>query len=350
MSKLDLSFINPNAKSTKWTKSGYPYNSKVPVFNRKMQIVIPTHKRSTRQHTLRYLPEFLQQQVLLVTSFEKDAEEIREHYSELITEDQVISIEAVDPRNFPKVNNIGKKRQWIVENVGAHAIFQMDDDFQGFYKRCPKKYRFLDDGPSWVLTEQAKAKGLKLLGLGNITDQDVIDIFEKLQIMLSDPAGARFYAHAGLSSRMGNNRVPETWVIGGRMMHAIGHHRGTLFDNGIKFDEVQMREDFNVTLRLLRAGYPNAIYYDICVSPDDYGKAGGCTEERPLEYNNEQAELLAKTHPGLVRVKQKEYTHSQPRKEVVISWQKALKEGMEARAAREKGSLFSGSVKGKGRK
>lgn len=336
-------FLNLKAKTTAFTKSGYPYNTSIPVRNRKMQVVIPTHKRPTRQTTLRYLPDEIAQEVLLVTSNEDDAVAIREHYSNIIEPDQVISIEEYDPKNHAAVNSIGKKRQWLIENVGSHAVFQMDDDFQGFYKRCAMKYRKLDTSqgsPCWVLTDEAKAKDIKLLGRGNITDDDITHLFRTLEAMVSGKNKPDWAAHVGISSRMGNNREDLDWVKGGRMMHAIGHHRGTLFDNNIKFDEIQLREDFNVTLRLLRLGFCNAISYDICVSPDDYGREGGCSDERTVKFNDEQAELLAKMHPGFVKVVQKDYEHSIPRKEVQVSWQKALQAGRDLLKMKTRSKLF----------
>lgn len=337
------SFLNLKASTTGFTKSGIPYNKSIPVLNRKMQVIIPTHKRPTRQTTLRYLPDEIRAETLLVTSNEDDAAAIREHYSNLIEPEQVISIEAVDPKNHSKVTSIGKKRQWLLENIGSHAIFQMDDDFQGFYKRCSPKYRELDrsqGSPCWVLNEKGKAKDIKLLGRGNITDEDIVFLFRQLEAMLSGKGKPDWVAHGGISSRMGNNREDLEWVYGGRMMHAIGHHRGTLIENNIRFDEIQLREDFNVTLRLLRKGFKNAICYDICVSPDDYGREGGCSDERTVKFNDEQAELLAKMHPGLVKVVQKEYDHSIPRKEVQVSWQKALKEGQELLQLKTRSKLF----------
>lgn len=327
---------NPRA-DIRISPDGIPYNAAIPISNRKMQIVIPTHKRANSQKTLKSLSPELQQEVLIVTSMESDAATIRSNYADLFADPdlQVISIEEyAGKKMLAQIDGIAKKRQWMIENLGSQSIFQMDCD-QYFFARCATKYRYLDGG-QWKLKEKYKGSDkIKLLGKLNLKEDTLAETFQELLRRMTDKKSPDFYVHTCLSSRMGNNQEDETWKIVGRAMHSIGHRRDVLIKNNIRFDEIRLREDFNVTLRLLRLGYPNAIYYDVCCSPSDYGAAGGCSDERTTKLSNDQAVLLGKMHPGLVKVVEKNYDN-QPRNEVVVSWKKAF----ESDKGKSKKSLF----------
>lgn len=330
---------NPRAEIA-FSPGGIPYNSAIQVFNRKMQIVIPTHKRPERQLTLKSLSPELQAEVLVITSTQEDARAIRKNYAGMLRDPatQVISIEHYAGKKMvEQINSIAKKRQWILENVGAISIFQLDDD-QYFFARAPLKYRELNNG-SWTLKEKYKGnEEIKLLGKRYLTDDLLTETFREFQRRMTVKKSPDFYAHTCLSSRMGNNQEEEVWKIGGRAMHSIGQRRDVMLKNNIRFDSILLREDFHVTLSLLRLGYANAVFYDVCCSPAEYGAKGGCFDERTVQLGNAQAVLLSKMHPGLVKVVDKNYDDT-PRKEVVISWKKALTEG-EAANIKKKKSLF----------
>lgn len=317
---------NPRA-DIQISPDGIPYNAAIPVQNRKMQIVIPTHLRANSQKTLKSLSPALQQEVLIVTSLESDAKTIRKNYRELFSDrfQQVISIEEfAGPKVLKQIDGIAKKRQWLIENIGSQSIFQLDCD-QYFFARCAERYRMVDKG-QWKLKEKYRgSEKIKLLGKLNLTEEMLTDTFREFRRRMTDKKSPDYYVHTCLSSRMGNNQEESSWKITGRAMHSIGHRRDVLIENNVRFDEIRLREDFNVTLRLLQLGYPNAIYYDVCCSPSDYGAAGGCSTERTTKLSNDQAVLLSKMHPGLVKVVEKNYD-STPRKEVVVSWKKALRE------------------------
>lgn len=328
---------NPEA-IVKMSPDGIPYNAAIPVSNRKMQLVIPTHKRSERQITLKELSPELQQEVLIITSLESDAKAIRKNYGNLLKNPklQVISIQEYGgEEGLESVDGIAKKRQWIIENVGSESIFQLDCD-QYFFRRAPKKYRFEDKG-QLKLKPEYKDK-VKLLGKVHLTADILTETFREFQRRMTDTKSKEFYVHTCLSSRMGNNQVTDSWKIIGRTMHSLGHRRDVLLKNNIRFDEIKLREDFNVTLRLLRLGYENAIYYETTCSPSTYGAAGGCSEERTIKTSNKQAMVLAEMHPGFVKVVDKEYEGT-PRKEVIIAWKKAFDSASKSQVTKKK-SLF----------
>lgn len=325
-------------------KSGLPYNALVPVFNKKMQLVIPTHRRPTRQFTLKSLCPEMQKEVLLVTSTVEDAKELRVNFKDILRPEQVYAV------NDSKINGIAIKRQWLVENIGSQSIFMMDDD-QYFFARCDRKYRELEfkhsAQGSWIVKPKYKEKigdngkpAHPLLAKGYLTPARQTQLFRLLQDMMTRTENR--YVHTCVSSRMGNNQVPESIKVVGRAMHSIGMRRDALIDNDIRFtgDGILLREDFYVTLQLLKRGLPNAIVYEAAFAPADYDSKGGCSGERSVELSNSQAKLLASLFPGCVRLVEKAYTHSVPRLEVQIQWNKLYNQGVNKKATSSKKSLF----------
>lgn len=260
-----------------------------------LQLVIPTHDRPEKQTTFESLPPFLRRHTLLVVSTRVDYDILKAKYG------------AVCGGIFKaSVDSISAKRQWIMENIDAPKIMMMDDDMT-FFTRCPASERIYYQ--RWTTT------GVQFLAKS--TEEQFKEMFDAISEQLD---GA---AHVGLSSRMGNDTVEQSWLANTRMMHAIGYHREVFLKEKLDFREMPVREDFNITLRLLRRGYANYVYHESCCSPGSYGAPGGVTDERTLDSSNEYAEKLAEMHPGLVRVVEKEYKNS-PRKEVVVSWKKAF--------------------------
>lgn len=259
-----------------------------------MQIVIPTHGRPYKQTTLQSLPEAIRDDVLLVVSTQEDFDVLKKTHKNIRRAD---------------VKTIADKRHWIMQNVKTEKIFMLDDDMY-FFGRCPAKYRTYEE--RWRVTTPPH----KILSRDYANDAALLSVFSEIDRQLDN------YAHVGLSSRMGNDVEEKEWKENSRMMHAIGLHRNVYTKQKLLFNEVQCREDFNVTLRLLRRGYANTVCYSYCCSPGPYGAKGGASTERTVEISNAQALKLSELHPGLVRVVDKEYDNV-PRKEVVVSWKKA---------------------------
>lgn len=261
-----------------------------------MRIVIPTYGRVAKQVTLAALPDALRRETLLITSDAAEYEALRRTHRHV--------------KNAP-VKTIADKRQWILENV-KDDVFMLDDDMV-FYKRCEMHYRDFRNG-RW------KARpGHKTLSLDYVAPGVVPRLFEELEHALATTGPA-----VGISSRFGNDLEPLDWKYGAnRLMHAFGYHRKTLLKLKFKFNAVAFREDFHMALTLLRAGHPSAQCYDLCVAPGAYGAPGGCSTERTVAASDKAAETLAALHPGFVRIVDKNYKGT-PRKEVVVSWKKAL--------------------------
>lgn len=259
-----------------------------------MQIIIPTHGRPFKQTTLESLPAELRDETILVVSNQEEAEILKRRHKYV---------------RIAPVKTIADKRQWIMENVIVDKLFMLDDDMY-FFGRCPVQYRTYDG--RWKLTDDKH----KLLSRDYASDTALVGAFAQMSSMLDD------VAHVGLSSRMGNDTEEYEWKMNTRMMHAIGYRRDVFHSQKLKFNEVQCREDFNITLRLLRKGFKNQVLYSYCCSPGPYGAKGGAAAERTVALSNQQAMLLEKLHPGLVKTVDKSYDNV-PRKEVIVQWKKA---------------------------
>ncbi len=283
---------------------------KIPTLNPKFQIVIPTHNRPTLtdQKTWRSLPKELRQETLIITSTKRDMKLLRKALGHK-------HVYAIDD---PSIDGIAKKRQWIVENVKAEYIVQLDDDLT-FQHRCPKRMRELNDKGMWQMKK--KFAGEKFIRTSEMTDKQKMKAWARMV----DYVTSRGFVHGGFGPRMGNNTEKGEYRINGRVMQAMFHHRRTLLKRDIRFDAVRFREDFHVNLSLLKLGYPNFVNAQFIVNADPFGKNGGCSDERTIEASNKEAELLAKMHTPFVKVAERKYKGAAniPRKEVTCYWQKA---------------------------
>lgn len=201
---------------------------------------------------------------------------------------------------------ISEKRPWVLRHLrgeGYEKVLMLDDDLR-FYER------YWPDGS---------------FKLRPATADVVTNWFFELEAKLSEDL-----PHAGFGARGGNHTQPSgEWVVG-RMMLALGYHIPTVLDNAF-WGRVRTREDMDITLQLLKRGYPNAVTHDFVVDQSQYGSGGGCSDERTVASSDEDAYVLAELHPGLVRVVRRTYKNV-PRKEVICQWQKALAIGTQRRA------------------
>ena len=93
----------------------------------------------------------------------------------------------------------------------------------------------------------------KLLSVEHATPKKLERTFAELNGLIAK------HAHAGLSSRNGNHIVREEVLRVGRMMHCIGYDTEVFAKKVKTKGRVLVREDFDYTLQLLRAGHENAV-------------------------------------------------------------------------------------------
>lgn len=258
-----------------------------------MRLYIHTAGRPQKQTTLQWLPETLRQRTtLVVQAHEAGAHEA--HGMRLL----------VLP---PSIRTLSPTRQYILDK---HDV-----------RRHGPKLCLLDDDLRFDKRRMDKA-GLFVVA----TPRDVVAIFNKLELALD------FFAHAGVLAREGGNRVEERFRLATRMTRVLAYDVPRVQKTRARFDRVPCKQDFDMTLQLLRAGLPNYVICDYVQGQGGSQAVGGCSAYRTLKMLDDAARQLAKLHPGFVSVVEKATrsawggTNEKPvlRTEVIVQWKKAL--------------------------
>ncbi len=256
-----------------------------------MDIIIPTHGRHNNQETLKQLLNA----ELGVHIVIQDSEE--RHW------DRTAYGLPVKIHVLPSyIKTIAPTRQWILDNVGDSNRFVMLDDDLTFFKR----------------RDDARDK------LRDITPEELHGAFDLMEDMLGN------YAHVGFASREGANRNTETYSMNTRIMRVLGYQRDVLKSCGIRFDDMEVMEDFHVALQLLKRGLPNVILNNYAHNQGGSGSAGGCSHFRTPELHSANANRLAFFHAPFVKVVQKTTKGSfggGTRDDVLVYWKKAYASG-----------------------
>ena len=202
---------------------------------------------------------------------------------------------------------IAKTRLAIGEHAsreGAVSFAMLDDDI-GFLVRKEEN--------SWQLRGAEK--------------EDVDQMFAAVRYWL-----ARGYAHVGVSAREGNNRVGP----GGhglkndctRTIRFLAYNTDAFL--GVEHGRVEVMEDFDVNLQLLRQGKPNTCLHFWAQGQKMTNAPGGCSIYRSHEVQSRSAERLAQLHPKYVKLRQKQNKTDADgfgtRTEVTIMWKQCYEE------------------------
>jgi hypothetical protein len=258
-----------------------------------MQIVIPTRGRVDQQLTLQSLPDKWRKRTTIVCP-KTEAVRLSRLY------DDVEIVAQPDP-----TMTIARKREWIMREwlrCGYDKILMLDDDLC-FATRISESDRHLRA----------------------IRGEELAAEIQRLE----DKLGPEF-PHVGFGARYGNNNQEGGWKTPARMMYSLGYYLPIVVKE-CELGQIETREDMDVTLQLLRKGFPNAVWHTTVNDQRKFNAPGGCTNERTTERSNDDADKLARLHPGYVRVTEKPYRASVPRKEVICQWQKALQYGLKIR-------------------
>ena len=217
----------------------------------------------------------------------------------------------VEPEDLPR--GIGHTRQFIMEQTdGEEQTIMMDDDLV-FAIRGKRT-----DNPMY---------------LSPCMPLDVFAMVHWLQLA-TEQAGK--YAMAGISSREGNNRKEGRQGENTRIMRVFAINKDKFKSAGANFTNLKVMEDFDVTLSLLLAGYPNIENYMFTNNQNGSNIMGGCKEYRTLETQGDAARQLAAKYPLYVQTVEKETKTSWGggvRTDVKIAWKKAYKAGQEKKNA-----------------
>jgi hypothetical protein len=204
----------------------------------------------------------------------------------------------------PNIKRLSPTRQWILENSPETSFVLFDDDL--------------------VFATRRKDDYTKFLPAGRAGVNRMLNYLDYLLVR---------YAHVGLMAREGGNRVPVdahgkpvTYLEATRMMRVLGYNR-SLMPADARFDRVPTKQDFDMTLQLLRAGLPNAVITEFVHNQAGSNTAGGCSAYRDAKMMEVSANKLAKLHPGFVKVVTKTTKSSWgggERVDVQVAWKKAL--------------------------
>jgi glycosyltransferase involved in cell wall biosynthesis len=266
-----------------------------------MEIYISTLGRYTEkeQNTLKYISEKWKPSTHVVV-----VEKEYKKYKQLLKDLDIIIL----PKN---VKGLSANRQWLLENSHSDFICFLDDDLD-FNKR--------------------KEGSIQLKKCKNI------DGLFKIWINWLQNG----YNLVGVSSRNGNNRILSDYEDCTRIMSAYAFNRNTLIKENIRFDRINIMQDFDVNLSLLEKGYPNRVSYKYAHSQSKgSGAKGGCSIYRTPELKRKGSFRLAYLHPKVVKVRSKITKTGWDNMEskagiegkvsvdVTIFWKKALKNKIE---------------------
>jgi len=186
------------------------------------------------------------------------------------------------------------------------------------------KFVMVDDDVGFLVRKSSSAWPLRGAALEDL--QTMLDMVEDQ---------LDYHAHVGVSTREGNNRA------------GVGHWLNLVQRNtrtnrflayrtreflSVKHDRVQVMEDFDVNLQLLRAGHSNVNLCYWAQGQSQTQAPGGCSAYRTHEVHEESARRLAELHAPYVRLRQKKNKTDADgfgtRTEVTIQWKRAYDEGI----------------------
>lgn len=196
------------------------------------------------------------------------------------------------------VHGIGPTRQWIIDQAQDKKIVMLDDDLVFATRREdePAKFR-----PSM--------------------DQELRLLFNSIDVHLDN------FAHVGVSTREGGNRDTSALVFNTRLLRILAYRTDVLKREKVRFDRLEFMEDFDVTLQLLRKGYPNVKINWIVHNQRSSNAPGGCSAYRNLKGQSNAAFGLAALHSSFVSVVQKTTKtawNGATRDDVIIQWKRAF--------------------------
>lgn len=204
------------------------------------------------------------------------------------------------------IKGIARIREYIAKKVTDKTFIMLDDDVRFLVRKSADVWNLRGTRPEEV---------------------DVgLHIVEQLMLKQG-------YDHIGISAREGNNRggvgAPPLLHDAQRTLRALAFNTNAFLT--MEHGRVDVMEDFDIHLQLLRSGHKTGTIYYWAQGQKMTNAPGGCSIYRTHEVHEQSAHRLAELHPGFVRLRQKENKTDREgfgtRTEVTISWKKAAKSG-----------------------
>lgn len=209
---------------------------------------------------------------------------------------------------------IAATRRWIAEHSVDEKILMLDDDIK-FQEHFTAESNKLNTHP---------------------TDESKMAMLDKVSSLLDE------FAHVGIADRVAASRVPcdgsggdkilgtgrDTVVLNTRLLRALGYRRTEHM--ACEHGRVDVMEDFDIALQLLRKGFQSANVAWWCQDQRATQWRGGCSTYRTHELHEQSARKLQELHPEFVMLRQKENKTGGEfgtRTEVTIQWGKAAASG-----------------------
>lgn len=261
-----------------------------------MEIYIPSLNRHNEmpEGTIKQLPKAFMDRTTIVCH-EQEEEEYRRVQRDFGCKILVL----------PPALGIERVRRAIAETAAleeTRKIVMMDDDIEFYIRLGQDSNR--DDW--WKLSGCNSAQTASMLGW----------IRKSLDS----------HAHVGVSPREGQNRVREAVTHNSRYIRLLAYRTKELLET--ETGRIDVMEDFDVALQLLRRGLPSAITYRFAQGQAKTQAPGGCSTWRTIEVHNRGAERLKELHPDFVRLRLKQNKTDADgfgtRKECTIYWKKAF--------------------------
>ena len=202
---------------------------------------------------------------------------------------------------------IGKTRQSIIDRATG-TVLMLDDDLY-FAKKVPRP-----EGDS-----------RKSDSLVACSADDMHDMLGEVSSNLAS------YAHGSISARfMCNTAEPNG--ENQRNLRALAYRPDILKKHDVRFDSMELMEDFFVEVSLLTLGYPSFTVTQFVQDQKKTDAPGGCSTYRTGPAQAEAAHALAADFPGLVAVREKTTASGwestgKTRTDVLIHWKKAYARG-----------------------
>lgn len=261
-----------------------------------MKICIPSHRRSflINKKTLAQIPKRLRKDVIVFCT----RDEYDTYRSVLPSDIELVGTDAV---------GIARTRQFIghhCEKMGADTFVMLDDDLKFIRRKDPSDTALID-----------------------VNEDDMSQMFAAIRRMLS------YHVHVGVSARQGNNNVgvgsADILIERNTRLLRVLAYRVKDFLK-LEHGRVDIMEDFDITLQLLRKGLSNVNLYWWAQDQAQTQAPGGCSEYRTQEVHANSARKLAELHSSFVSLVQKKNKTGGEfgnRLEVRIQWKAAFEEG-----------------------
>lgn len=263
-----------------------------------MTIYIPSRGRATRLLTPQQLPRRWQERTFLVVP----EDEVDEYARHAVGHFEILGI-------GPEYDGIHATRQFILDHCDTSKVFMIDDDMT-FCRRVP----------DW--DKDLKAE---LIVPSNRPPVEVGELMDMMSEWLDE------IPVVSISARQGNQNIRNRWFREvTRMNNVYGFYLPLMRELDIRFDRLEVMEDFDVTLNYLTRGYKNRVMTDWCWNQRGSGKKGGCSSYRTAELQASCAHKLKELYPDFVTIVEKEtpatsglWDGMRVRTDVRIQWRQA---------------------------